>query len=391
MDVARLGQSVEQRFLDLPQEAPFSGFESGPTVHFPCPQGRQRLSKPEEHLSNHYIAVGCAGIDSGGIVDEATERAFSIEREISAWLRVSGIEVAALEPLVGDLSTRKYFRASTRDGSFVVARYPPELRGAQRRFRLAGELLRGAGVRVPTLHRDDPERGLALLEDVGRETLYERRRGWEQAPDELRSALEVIAAIGRLSRDAVRALGSPELDPALLRRELDAVRRLFLVPHGLGGPDWTAALDELCRRLGDEPGLPCHRDLMARNLVPDGRGGVVVLDFQDLRLGPASYDLASLLNDSFFAGPAIEEAILAEQRPGAAARLAYGRAVVQRSLKAVGTFLSFAERGERRHLPLVAPTLERAERWLPLLPELAPLYETSLPDWRGGVAATRLC
>jgi aminoglycoside/choline kinase family phosphotransferase len=326
-------------------------------------------------------------------VNHETERtAVSPEREISQWLCDGGVEVETLEPLQGDLSTRKYFRARDRDGAtFVVARYPPELREAQRRFRLAQGLLRAADVRVPEILREDPDRGLALLEDVGRATLYESRGGWHDAPDELRSALGALGAISRLEVDAVRALGSPELDAALLRRELEPPLRLFLAPHGLAGPEWIAALDALCAQLGAPPRIPCHRDLMARNLVPDGRGHVVVLDFQDLRLGPASYYLASLLNDSFFAAPDLEEAILAERAPAPAERQAYGRAVVQRSLKAVGTFLTFAERGERRHLPLVAPTLERVERWLPELPELAPLGEASLPRWRGGVAAARVC
>ena len=62
--------------------------------------------------------------------------------------------------------------------------------------------------------------------------------------------------------------------------------------------------------------MPCHRDFMVRNLMPlRGRRGLVVLDHQDLRLGPPLYDLASLLNDTLFPPPEAEEALLAAAAP----------------------------------------------------------------------------
>ena len=42
----------------------------------------------------------------------------------------------------------------------------------------------------------------------------------------------------------------------------------------------------------------CHRDYHSRNLMlHDGR--LHIIDFQDARLGPDTYDLASLLRDSY--------------------------------------------------------------------------------------------
>ena len=52
------------------------------------------------------------------------------------------------------------------------------------------------------------------------------------------------------------------------------------------------------RELSGEPRVVCHRDYHSRNLmVHDGRLGVI--DFQDARLGPDTYDLVSLLRDSY--------------------------------------------------------------------------------------------
>jgi len=124
-------------------------------------------------------------------------------------------------------------------------------------------------------------------------------------------------------------------------------------------------LDDLCARLGAGPLVPCHRDFMSRNLMPvDDQGGVAVLDHQDLRLGPAAYDLASLLNDTLFPPPDVEEDLL-----GTTDRVDYHRAAAQRTLKAVGTFTAFALRGSDRHQPLVRPTLARCLNHLSRIPE----------------------
>ena len=42
----------------------------------------------------------------------------------------------------------------------------------------------------------------------------------------------------------------------------------------------------------------CHRDYHSRNLMPH-RGVLYIIDFQDARMGPDTYDLASLLRDSY--------------------------------------------------------------------------------------------
>ena len=108
-----------------------------------------------------------------------------------------------------------------------------------------------------------------------------------------------------------------------------------------------------------------------------------MLDHQDLRLGPRAYDLASLLNDSLFPPDELEAELVSAALPDAEGALAYRRAVVQRTLKAIGNYCDFARRGFDRHLRLVAPTLARASRHLATVPELAPVADALLPRWVG--------
>jgi hypothetical protein len=301
--------------------------------------------------------------------------------QVAEWLARHGRVTSAVEPLAGDVSTRRYYRVRLvgETTSHIVARYPPELAAAQRRFAAAAELLAAAGVRVPAIRLDDPDAGFACVEDLGPATLHERFATWEAAAGELDAALAAADAIRRLDRERVVALGSPPLDAALLRRELAQTVELLLAPRDLASPPVERALDALCDELAAPP------------LVPVAPAGVAVLDFQDLRLGPQGYDLASLLNDSLFASDEVEARVLAAWPQLAGGREPYRLAVAQRSLKAVGTYLAFARRGKRRHLPLVEPTLERALGQLARLRCTAALGETLWTRIRAAGRDAALC
>jgi N-acetylmuramate 1-kinase len=323
-----------------------------------------------------------------------------IGKALEAWLGARGGRPETLRPLAGDVSPRRYFRCRTHaGGTAVLATYPPQLRRSCRRFLLSGRLLAQAGVAVPAVEAHACSRGWMLLEDLGTRTLFDLRdRGWARLAPLLLEAAELARRIAGLPAAMVATL-NPPLDEALLARELEQTWEVFLRPRGLVGDDPTSRelrqrVTALCRDLGALPPVPCHRDFMARNLVPrrsaGGRGAaeLVVLDHQDLRLGPPGYDLASLLNDSLFPPPEVEEAVLARALlPGEASRAAYHRAAVQRTLKAVGTFAAFAARGSHRHLPLIPPTLTRALDHLARLPDGAPLADELRHRWRDVLVA----
>ncbi|HLV00393.1 MAG TPA: phosphotransferase, partial [Acidobacteriota bacterium] len=55
--------------------------------------------------------------------------------------------------------------------------------------------------------------------------------------------------------------------------------------------------EDLADRLAAYPRVLCHRDYHVRNLMLK-KGEIYIIDFQDARWGPPSYDLVSLLKDS---------------------------------------------------------------------------------------------
>ncbi len=301
------------------------------------------------------------------------------EAALASWLSDRGRRLERLDPLSGDVSPRRYARVALADGSRAIAAvYPAEVRDGCSRFERTTSLLRGASIPVPRVLESDCRRGLMLLEDAGPETLFDlRSRPLAERLPHFESAIAIAGRIAALPRQAVEAI-NPPLDGGLLLGELRQTIERFLAPRGLIGDGVTrqaieAALAHLCEALASREPVPCHRDFMSRNLVPGASGGVTVLDHQDLRLGPPGYDLASLLNDSFFPPPEIEARLIAGAPAAAAEPDAYHRAAAQRTLKAVGTFAAFAARGFERHLPLIAPTLARALHHLALAPETSSL------------------
>jgi aminoglycoside/choline kinase family phosphotransferase len=292
---------------------------------------------------------------------------------------------------------RSYFRVRAKDGAtLLVAHYPAELVPAAERFLAARELLAAAGVAVPRILAASGDRAWMALEDLGERTVYDLARAGEDVGPYVADALRLGGVIAGLDRAAVEALGCPPLDRELLRRELASSLELLLEARGLGalGADaeaFRAALGELCDRLAADPARPCHRDFMVRNLMPVAGGRVAVIDFQDLRLGPPAYDLASLLNDSRFESPAEADAAARGHLPEGIRYESYERAVVQRALKAAGTFARFAAAGNRRHVPLIGATLSRAVPHLERLPETRGAFARVSAWWRERLAPESFC
>jgi aminoglycoside/choline kinase family phosphotransferase len=126
----------------------------------------------------------------------------------------------------------------------------------------------------------------------------------------------------------------------------------------------------------------CHRDFHSRNLMSHA-DKLYWIDFQDSRLGPATYDLASLLRDSYvdleeeFVADRAEEfrqrALPGEPRETFARR--FELVSVQRNLKALGTFGYMATvRQNPIYLQYVPRTLVNARRNLLRHSELAGLH-----------------
>ena len=134
---------------------------------------------------------------------------------------------------------------------------------------------------------------------------------------------------------------------------------------------------KLAENIAQHTYVLCHRDFHGQNLHVVNNT-LYLIDYQDLRLGPDTYDLASLLRDRGVARrigdrTEIEQVDDYARRTNAPAGVhrRYFETLLQRSIKILGTFARQAiVRGRMHYLEFIPPTLESVSRCLEELPDL---------------------
>jgi aminoglycoside/choline kinase family phosphotransferase len=282
-------------------------------------------------------------------IDECLER---------AGIAGPGVRVV---PLTGDASTRQYFRVMRPDNpSVVLAVYDAPFTFNELPFVNVSGLLANVPLPIPAIAGDAGELGILILEDLGDVTL-QAHLGVTQPIEHdalYKQAVEFIERLQRRGRELEAAHYIPfsvAFDRDKLVWELNFFVKYFLEAYrGIAvPPSARAALDEewlqIAGELAGEPRVLCHRDYHSRNLMfHDLR--LYIIDYQDARMGPDTYDLASLLRDSYVDVPEdrVDELIRGflelgpdgKSRPDAVDefRRRFDLMSVQRNLKALGTF-----------------------------------------------------
>ena len=203
------------------------------------------------------------------------------------------------EILLGDASSRRYSRLRDATGQTAIqVRYP-----AADRLQLARDLevrswCDAHGLRIPGLIDRDFERGWAILEDFGED---DADRALTTAPASRRlemalRAVDPLVVLATVSPTDLHGWNAP-LDRARLRWEL-AGFELWYLRHRRGvapSPKIGDWLDEIATTVDSHPKRVCHRDYHLNNLFFLDTGEVGVIDFQDMLVGPDTYDAVSLM------------------------------------------------------------------------------------------------
>jgi aminoglycoside/choline kinase family phosphotransferase len=313
---------------------------------------------------------------------------------IEEYLDERGRGATRVAPLSGDASTRRYFRVAQDEGTFVLALYPEPFVPKDLAFLDVRELLDGYGLAVPAIFDVDGARGIVLQEDLGDCTLQEALKDTsdERREEMYREAVDGIVTLQRKSGEGPQRADCFRIafDIEKLTWELHYFLKHFVEGHRrreLTVED-RATLSEAFHVLSQEiaswPRTLCHRDYHSRNLMVH-RERLYWIDFQDARMGPATYDLVSLLKDAYVDVPEELSEGLAErfrQRAVPAEsrelfRRRFELMAVQRTLKALGTFGYMATvRDNPVYLPYIPRTLAHARRVLSRYPELERLWRT---------------
>jgi aminoglycoside/choline kinase family phosphotransferase len=272
-------------------------------------------------------------------------------RGLEGALKALGLAPVAFAELAGDASTRRFYRVTLGDRATVVAAlYPDELVDSARADHTVQMWGLAHGLPIPrTLGRCET---VVVSEDLGDEDLEAAvaRRG----ADVVKLALDALA----LFQTCVwRDLPTAPFDAPFFRNELAVFERYALDGGTASDAEVGGFLDALAERLAAHPFRLVHRDFHLNNLLLSG-GRVWAVDYQDMRGGPDTYDLASLLRERGGtalpdeAGTVAREAARLQWSPGWQRR--YLECAAQRGLKVIGTFLRLAAGGRPEYL-----------RWLP--------------------------
>ena len=271
----------------------------------------------------------------------------------------SADRIVALTP---DASTREYFRLPWKRATAVAAVYPEPFDPEIHPFLDVSRLFAEAKLPIPEILDVDPLNGIIVQEDFGDRQL---RRFFETATEDEREkyieqAVSLIAdvqAATQLAHDRHSIASRLAFDEAKLSWELD----YFLEHYFRGvrgeelkhaeGAELRAELNDVAAELAARPRVLCHRDFHPSNLMVDTKGRLRIIDYQDARMGPASYDLVSLLLDRRTTMPSLAEIrerrlfFLEERRARDLGAIdpdefagEFRLMTVQRCLKAVGTF-----------------------------------------------------
>jgi aminoglycoside/choline kinase family phosphotransferase len=239
-------------------------------------------------------------------------QADSTKERIQAYLDRNGLgqAKARVVPLTPDASDRRYFRLLIPDApSIVLSLYSSPFDVTTLPFVNVATLLARMPVPIPEVLGHSGDLGVLALQDLGDVTLQAHlgAASPEEHAARYREAVAIIAALQKRGAD----LNSPEylpygisFDVEKLTWEMDFFTKHFLEAYrGVTlADDQRAALRSefagIIDELAAEPRVLCHRDYHSRNLM-FREGQLYVIDFQDARMGPDTYDLVSLLRDSY--------------------------------------------------------------------------------------------
>ena len=348
---------------------------------------------------------------------------FRAAREL---LDSAGFGAAERIPIQGDASTRSYERLLLHPGSAILMNSPPRPDGPPikdgkpysaiahlaedvKPFVALARGLRERGFGAPEIYAADIDNGLLLLEDLGVDGIVSRSN--PPVPIEHLYASAVDALIALHTQELPSKLPvSPRIEHSIPSYDLDAfvveieLMLDWYLPYRVAphlAPEmreyfvsmWKAALAEVLTA----PKTWVLRDYHSPNLLwlpaREGSAQVGLLDFQDAVMGPAAYDVASLLMDARVDIPhELEITLLSRYAVGRSTADAnfdpdgfarhYVTLGAQRATKILGIFARLAKRDGKpqylAHLPRVWNYLMRSLAH-PSLAQLNAWYRAHVP------------
>lgn len=215
---------------------------------------------------------------------------------MTQWYNESSIK---FEPIVGDASSRTYFRIWIEDRSYILM-HADAIKENSHAFIAIAQALREGGVRAPLVMQSDLNLGFMLMEDLGDDLVFKQ---YESAYSDvlILKAIDVILDINACPLPKGYSL--PAFDGQILNREWALFTDWFISHkcqiqlNAQEQQDLQNVFEQISNIFQSQPQVFVHRDFHAANVLMGEPLGVI--DFQDAVTGPITYDLVSFLEDRY--------------------------------------------------------------------------------------------
>ncbi|HUC62490.1 MAG TPA: phosphotransferase [Alphaproteobacteria bacterium] len=320
---------------------------------------------------------------------------------IEAFLAAHGWADAARTPIAGDASFRRYERLERGAETSVLMDAPPPQENVRPFVSLARHLAE-LGLSAPRILAADEEAGLLILEDFGRANLARL----VDDPATPRPEIELwygraVDTLASLHRDArARAAPAPPFGEERYLREVGYLLDWYW-PTVMTVPltralraNYLEAWRSTIPLARQAPETLVLFDFFPDNIMPlpdrEGAAACGLLDFQDAVIGPATYDLVSLVEDARRdLAPEFKASLKARYLDAFPAldrqafEASYAAMSAQRNTRIVGVFTRLSVRDGKpnylRHIPRVWSLVDRALAH-PALGGLKAWFERHMPQ-----------
>jgi aminoglycoside/choline kinase family phosphotransferase len=220
-------------------------------------------------------------------------------QQIKAWIDTLGYRDYKIEMVGGDASFRKYFRLFVNEKSYIIMDSSADVDSLYPFIDISVRLLK-AKVEVPRIIAQNLQDGYLLITDLGSRHLAD-------VLSPMSVELLYMKGINEIIKIQEADTTNMEVyDKEFLMFEMSIMQEWYMNEHLHQelNEEEQSVLDNALEMISDEvlsqpQGYFVHRDFHSRNIMMETGRKLVIIDYQDAKIGAVTYDLVSILKDVY--------------------------------------------------------------------------------------------
>jgi aminoglycoside/choline kinase family phosphotransferase len=220
-------------------------------------------------------------------------------QQIKAWIDTLGYRDYKIEMVGGDASFRKYFRLFVNEKSYIIMDSSADVDSLYPFIDISVRLLK-AKVEVPRIIAQNLQDGYLLITDLGSRHLADVLSPMSVELLYMKGIHEIIKI------QEADTTNMDVYDKEFLMFEMSIMQEWYMNEHLHQelNEEEQLVLDNALEMIADEvlsqpQGYFVHRDFHSRNIMMETGRKLVIIDYQDAKIGAVTYDLVSILKDVY--------------------------------------------------------------------------------------------